>query len=187
MTQILTLSIARTADGNGLALPSYTSKYHMGLNLQLASAAAVRLEPGDRAYVPVGFVFGVPSGYCGYVISHPNMARSQGIVVADAPRLVSPADREPLFVLLQNISAHLVVLHRGDMIAHLVVQPVVQVAWQDLSSTSSGGKTTSNTNMVQEGFSESNDRTGVDRMTSQKRVYKDARHRFENDDEEEDK
>lgn len=184
MTQILTLSIARTADGIGLALPSYTSEHHMGLNLQLAAASVVRLEPGDRAYVPVGFVIGVPSGYCGYITSNPVLSRTHGVVIADAPRLISPADREPLFVLLHNISAQLAVLHRGDVIAQLVVQPAVQVTWQDLSSQHATGKTTPDANMVQDGFDPSHD-LNEDVMNSDKRVYKSPRNRFAGEEDEE--
>jgi len=186
MTQIMKLSIARTADGIGLALPSYTSEYHMGLNLQLACAAVIRLEPGDRAYVPVGFAIGIPAGYCGYITSNKVLAQKNGVVVADAPAVLSPADRMPVFVLLQNISAQLAVLHRGDMIAQLVIHPAIQVTWNEIDS-SVGGKTTPNTNLVQDGFQAAAAQTETDAMVSSKRVYKDARHRFDDEDGEEEK
>ena len=128
---VLTLHIARTADGIGLELPSYVSRYHVGLNLQAALASAVRLEPGDRVYVPCGFAVGVPDGYCGQVVSLPRVARELGLVVLDAPHIVHPADRGPLFLLLQNTSAKQVVLHRGDYVAQLVIVPVVQATWHE--------------------------------------------------------
>ncbi|MBQ4488425.1 MAG: DUF2846 domain-containing protein, partial [Ruminobacter sp.] len=66
---------ARTADGIGLELPSYTSRYHAGLNLQAALPSALRVEPGERVYVPCGFEIGIPDGFCGQVVSEPQVAR----------------------------------------------------------------------------------------------------------------
>ena len=80
MVKVIRLSIARTPDGNGLALPSYASRYHVGLNLQAAIPSALRLEAGDRVYIPCGFAIGVPDGYCGYVVSHPDIAKNLGVI-----------------------------------------------------------------------------------------------------------
>lgn len=185
MTKVLTLSIARTADGIGLPLPSYTSKYHMGLNLQVAAATAIRLGPGDRVYVPTGFAIGVPVGYCGFVVSLASLAHAHGVVVSDSPSLVSPANREPLFVLLQNISSQLVILHRGDIMAQLVVQPAVQVAWNDLTNTRSMGKVTKETDVLIDVSQTSDAESQEDKMHSSRRLYKGPRNRFaeENKDE----
>ena len=184
MTKILTLSIARTADGNNLPLPTYSSSHHAGLNLQIAVPSGLRLEPGDRAYVPVGFAIGIPTGYCGLVVSQPALAKEQGLIVLDAPQVVHPADRGPLFVLLQNMSSHLVVLHRGDIVAQLIVQPIVQVCWQDFSQgdkishikPTSVAEVVVDSSGVISGKEEENSK-----MTSARRVYKDPRHRFSED------
>ena len=126
------LYICRTADGTGLSLPSYSSKHHVGLNLQVAVTTPVRLNHGDRAYIPVGFVVGIPDGYCGQIVSQPELAREKGLVVLDGPQIIHPADRNPLFVLLQNTSPKAVVIHRGLVCAQLLIMPVVQVCWQEV-------------------------------------------------------
>lgn len=126
------LYICRTADGTGLSLPSYSSKHHIGLNLQAAVTTPVRLNHGERAYIPVGFAVGIPDGYCGQVVSQPELAREKGVVVLDAPKVVHPADREPLFVLLQNTSPKAVVIHRGLVCAQLLILPAVQVYWHEV-------------------------------------------------------
>lgn len=178
MADVLTLSIVRTPDGNGLPLPSYDSQYHVGLNLAAAVASAMRLESGDRVYIPIGFAIGIPDGYCGYMVSAPEMARAQGLIVLDAPRLISPANRDPLFVLLQNVSSHQVVLHRGDIVAQLVVQPVLQVCWNDLTDAERiMGRTTPEKDELVDTLSDKN--VESDKMTSAKRVYKNPRHRFD--------
>ena len=181
---VKTLYIMRTADGIGLGLPSYASRYHVGLNLQAAVASAVRLEPGDRIHVPCGFAVGVPDGYCGQVVSLPKVAKELGLVVLDAPHIVHPADRGPLFLLLHNTSAKQVVLHRGDYVAQLVVVPVVQATWREFSDDVKENKSNFNEkNAIASGFVE-NAGSGGDKMTSSRRVYKSARHRFSEQDEE---
>jgi len=128
------LYISRTADGAGLPFPSYTSKHHAALNLQAAVATPIRLNKDDRAYVPVGFSIGIPDGFCGLVTSLPSLAFEQGLVVLDAPQILNPADRKPLFVLLQNTAPKAVVIHRGLICAQLLVMPIVQVCWQEVQS-----------------------------------------------------
>ncbi|MBO7483879.1 MAG: dUTP diphosphatase [Alphaproteobacteria bacterium] len=127
-----TLYISRTPDGEGLPLPSYESKNHIALTLQAAISIPVRLKAGERAYVPVGFAIGIPNGFCGQVVSLPKLARADGIVVSDAPHILHPADRNPLFVLLRNTSENDFVLHRGVVCAQLVIFPAVQVTWKEL-------------------------------------------------------
>ena len=179
MTKVLTLSIARTADGNNLPLPTYSSQYHVGLNLQAAVPAALRLEPGDRAYVPTGFAVGIPDGYCGFVVSQPQLAKEQGLIVLDGPQIVHPADRGALFMLLQNMSSHVVVLHRGDVVAQLVIEPVIQAAWHDLSAgTNVVGGTIKSADVVVDSTQAPEEEDDKSKMKSSRRVYKDPRHRF---------
>lgn len=176
MTQVIKASIARTADGKDFALPSYVSRYHMGLLLKAALPMAISLNAGDRISVPVGFTIGIPDGYCGMVVSYPELAEKQGVIVLDAPRLISPADRAPLFVLLQNISAHQIVLRRGDIIAQLVIHPVLQVTWQDFSNAEIVSEKTTEPVLMKGAVEEEK---GNEKMVSAKRVYKDPRHRFQ--------
>ena len=137
-----TLYISRTADGEGLPLPSYSSKHHIALNLQAAVATPVRLNKDERAYIPVGFTIGIPDGFCGQVVSLPTLAREQGVVVLDGPQILHPADRQPLFILLQNTSPKAVVIHRGLVCAQLLIMPAVQVCWKEVKARSFSAPTT---------------------------------------------
>ncbi len=145
-----TLYICRTSDGEGLSLPSYESKDHIALTLQAAVSAPVRLQPGERAYVPVGFAIGIPNGYCGQVVSLPKLARKEGIVVSDAPSILHPAERGPLFVLLRNTSSADYVLHRGVVCAQLVIFPAVQVAWKEVERQVQTNKTSTDEILLDE-------------------------------------
>ena len=128
------LYITKTPDGNDFPLPSYTSKYHAGLNLMAAVSGPIKINPAERLRIPIGFAIGIPQGYCGQIVSHPSLAETNGIIVSDAPHIVHPATREPLFVLIQNVSNNQYILHRGDLIAQLIITPCVQVGWREIQS-----------------------------------------------------
>ena len=145
-----TLYICRTSDGEGLPLPSYESKDHIALTLQAAISAPIRLKAGERAFVPVGFAIGIPNGYCGQVVSVPKLARKEGIVVSDAPHILHPAERGPLFVLLRNTSTDDFVLHRGVVCAQLVIFPAVQVAWREIERHVDASKTSTDEILLDE-------------------------------------
>ena len=126
------LHILRTADGHGLPLPTYESKHHIGLRLQAAIPSVLKLEMGDRVFIPVGFAIGVPNGFCGQVVSRLDLVREKGLLVMSAPRVLNPADRGPLFVLIQNESKTAQIIKRGDFIAELLIVPVQQVCWNEV-------------------------------------------------------
>ncbi|MDR2902040.1 MAG: hypothetical protein LBU87_02925 [Lactobacillales bacterium] len=128
------LYIARTADGVDFPLPSYTSKNHMALNLMAGNSAPVKINPLERVYIPVGFAIGIPKGYCGQIVSVPALAKDAGIIISDAPSLLHPADRKPVFVLIENISPYQYVLMRGTLVAQLLITPAIQVTWKDVTS-----------------------------------------------------
>ena len=184
MQKLPTLLIARTADGAGLPLPSYLSQNHIGLNLCAAIPSSIRIEPGERVYVPIGFAIGIPKGWCGQIVSNPALAREQGLIVLDGPQIVHPADRGPVFVLLQNSSPKQIILRRGIFIAQLVVMPVVQIRWQDMSGQIrvAGAKTDTSEVLLDSNAGDSGEDSA---SASSKRVQKTPRNRFGTSEEEE--
>lgn len=128
------IHIVRTADGMDFPLPAYTSKHHVGLNLMAAVSAPVKIGPRERVRVPTGFAIALPAGLCGQIVSNRDMAFKNGIIVVDAPSIIHPADREPLFVLLRNENNEPFILRRGMQIAQMLLTPVVQTAWQEIET-----------------------------------------------------
>lgn len=128
------IHIVRTADGMDFPLPAYTSKHHVGLNLMAAISAPVKIGPRERVRIPTGFAVALPNGLCGQIVSNRDMALKHGIIVVDAPSIIHPADREPLFVLLRNESNEPFILRRGMSIAQMLLIPVVQTAWQEIDT-----------------------------------------------------
>ena len=135
------LHILRTADGYGLPLPSYESPHHIGLRLQAAIPGSLKLESGDRVFIPIGFAIGIPNGFCGQIVSRLDLVREKGLLVMSAPRVLNPADRGALFVLIQNESKTAQIIKRGDIIAEMLIVPAQQVCWNEVE----GGKNTKET------------------------------------------
>ena len=179
-----TLYICRTSDGEGLPLPSYESKDHIALTLQAAISAPIRLKLGERANVPVGFAIGIPDGFCGQIVSFPNLARKEGIVVSDAPRIVHPADRGPLFMLLRNTGEKDFVLHRGQICAQLVVMPAVQVCWKEIEHHSDQSQITSTEDILLDEGVASEEENLHALEPSARRVVHSIRDRYKKDEEE---
>ena len=179
------LYIARTADGSDFPLPSYASQYHVGLTLRAAIGNPIKINAGERIRIPVGFAIGVPVGFCGQVVCHTPLAERHGVIVSDAPHILNPADREPLFVLMQNTSPNPYVLHRGDIIGELLIMPVVQVCWQEMH-TKTAQNTTQETDLIlDEGITLVSDQeTPAQLFASTRREKKSIRNRFKSPDEE---
>ena len=170
------LYITRTPDGTGFPLPSYDTKYHAGLNLMAAIGQPIKIAAGERIKVPVGFAIGIPQGFCGQIISTPQMAEKEGLIVSDAPHIINPADREPIFVLLQNTTNTTHVLHRGDVIALLLIMPVIQVTWNEVNNRVSTQITSEETMILDE---DNNNTTGQDTpFASFRRKIRSPRNRF---------
>lgn len=128
----LRLYISRTADGYKLPLPSYESPNHMGLRLQAAISGAMKIEPGERVYIPVGFAIGIPKGFCGQIVSFLHLVKEKGVVVMGSPTVLNPADRMPLYVLLQNQSGRAQIIKRGEYIAELLIVTANQAYWKEI-------------------------------------------------------
>ena len=148
------LYIARTPDGSDLPLPSYASRFHTGLTLSAAIGAPMKISSHERINIPIGFAIGIPQGFCGQILGFPDIVRDHGIVVSGSPLLLNPADREPLFIPIQNISSNPYVLHRGEIIAQLLILPATLGYWQEIAVNAKGQVTDESTLVVEEGTSD---------------------------------
>lgn len=122
-----------------VALPRYAHDGDAGLDL--AAAALVTLEPGERAAVPTGLAMAIPPGWVGLVHPRSGLARRQGVTVANAPGTIDAGYRGEVQVLLINLGTEPVTLHRGDRIAQLLLQRVGRaevVEVDDLDATARG-------------------------------------------------
>jgi len=117
-----------------LDLPSYAHEGDAGLDLRAREDAVVP-PAGGRALVPTGIALALPRGYAGFVLPRSGLALKHGVTVVNSPGLIDCAYRGEIKVVLLNTDAHTSYrVTRGDRIAQLVVQRVVEVEWAEVAS-----------------------------------------------------
>lgn len=126
-----------------LPMPRYQHEGDAGLDLP--SRVDFVLEPGERAMIPTGIAVAIPRGYAGFVLPRSGLASRHGIALVNSPGLVDAGYRGEMAIVMINTDKHEPFhIKRGDRIAQLVIQPVieattVQVAELDSTSRGAGG------------------------------------------------
>jgi len=118
-----TVGVALRRLDEGLPLPAYAHDGDAGADLPLA--ADVTIPPGERRLVGTGFAVAIPAGWVGLVHPRSGLAARHGLTIVNTPGTIDSGYRGEIRVCLLNTDAREpVVLHRGDLIAQLVLQPV---------------------------------------------------------------
>lgn len=135
------VNIMRLPHGADLSLPSYATPDSAGMDLLSAEDADVTLAPGARAMIATGIAIALPSGFEAQVRPRSGLAAKHGITVANSPGTIDADYRGEIKVILINLGDAPVTLSRGDRIAQMIIAPVVQATWNevtDLDDTARG-------------------------------------------------
>lgn len=118
-------------------MPQYAHADDAGADL--VSAVDVVLAPGERALVPTGIALEIPAGYAAFIHPRSGLAARHGLSIVNTPGTVDAGYRGEIKVCLINLDPNTpITLARGDRIAQLVIQPVVQAQFvivDELSAT----------------------------------------------------
>ncbi|HSF23956.1 MAG TPA: dUTP diphosphatase [Blastocatellia bacterium] len=107
--------------------PRYQQEGDAGLDLP--SRVDVTLNPGERATIPTGLAVAIPPGYAGFVLPRSGLAARHGIALVNSPGLIDAGYRGELAIVMINTDKHEAFhIKRGDRIAQLVLQKVVEAA-----------------------------------------------------------
>ena len=126
-----------------LPMPRYQHDGDAGLDLP--SRVDYVLEPGERAMIPTGIAVAIPRGYAGFVLPRSGLASRHGIALVNSPGLVDSGYRGEMAIIMINTDKREAFhIQRGDRIAQLVIQKVVeattvQVSELDATSRGEGG------------------------------------------------
>ena len=123
----------------GVPLPARAHPGDAGLDLH--SAEDVTLKPGERASIATGVAVAIPDGYAGFVVPRSGLAAKHGIGVVNAPGLIDSGYRGEVRVLLVNLDpTEAVELRRGERIAQLVIQQVVEATLREVAELPSSAR-----------------------------------------------
>ena len=122
-------------------LPAYATEFSSGMDLRANLLETIVLAAGERKLIPTGLFIELPKGYEAQVRPRSGLALKLGITCLNSPGTIDADYRGEIGVLLINLSGQEQVIQHGDRIAQLVIQPVVQCAWEtatELSDTQRG-------------------------------------------------
>jgi dUTP pyrophosphatase len=128
------IEIIKIAHGADLPLPSYATAGAAGLDLR--SVEALTIKPNARALVATGIAIALPSNFEAQVRPRSGLAVKYGVTVLNSPGTIDCDYRGEIKVPLINHGEQDFVIARGDRIAQLIVAPVVQVTFVEVSALS---------------------------------------------------
>ncbi len=105
-------------------VPIYAQPGDAGADLR--SAESLSLQPGERKLVKTGISIALPTGYVGLVHPRSGLALKHGITVLNSPGTVDAGYRGEIMVTLINTSDEVFDIAKGDRIAQLLIQEIVQ-------------------------------------------------------------
>ena len=132
----LTVPVVRLEHARDLPLPAYETSGSAGMDLRAAvgETEPLVLRPGARALVPTGLCIAVPEGHEVQVRPRSGLAIRSGVTCLNTPGTVDSDYRGEVKVILANLGEEDFTIRRGDRIAQLVIAPVVQAAWSEVTT-----------------------------------------------------
>jgi len=127
------VEVELTRTDPGVPVPSYAHPGDAGADL--VSTIDVTIAPGERELVPTGISIALPAGHAAFVHPRSGLAFRHGLSVVNTPGTIDAGYRGEIKVLLINHDPREpVVITRGDRIAQLIVQEVVQATFVESDS-----------------------------------------------------
>lgn len=113
-------------------LPKYATAGSAGADLRAFIDEPVVLDPGDRVVVPTGIYIELPDGYEAQVRGRSGNARKLGVMAHLGT--IDSDYRGEVGVILINHGGESVQINDGDRIAQLIIAPVIQAEWNEVSA-----------------------------------------------------
>ena len=131
-----TIAVTRLPHAEGLPLPAYETPGSAGMDLRAAvpEGEPITLHPGARVMAPTGLCIALPEDFEAQVRPRSGLAAKSGVTCLNTPGTIDSDYRGEIKVILINLGPEDFVIRRGDRIAQMVIAPVVQAAWAEVSS-----------------------------------------------------
>lgn len=113
-------------------IPTRGSKYAAGYDLYADIKEAIQINPGDTLKVSSGIAIAIPEGCFGGIYPRSGLATKQGLAPANKVGVIDSDYRGPIIVALYNHSNIPQIIHPGDRIAQLIIQPYWQFDWEEV-------------------------------------------------------
>ena len=131
IVRLVRLRPERDAD---LPLPRYMTPGAAGCDIVAAIDEPLVLASLERAAVPTGLAMALPQGFEAQIRPRSGNALRHGLSVPNAPGTIDADYRGELKILLVNLGREPITIQRGDRIAQMIIAPVVQPAFELVTS-----------------------------------------------------
>jgi dUTP pyrophosphatase len=91
------------------------------------------LAPMARALIPTGIAIALPPGFEAQIRPRSGLALKHGFTMVNSPGTIDSDYRGEIQVIAINLGSEPVVVKRGERIAQMVVQRVIQAAWREVT------------------------------------------------------
>lgn len=129
----ITTAVVRLPHAKDLPLPVYATPESAGCDLLAAINEDLILKPGARVLVPTGLKMMLPDGFEAQVRPRSGLALKHGVTVLNTPGTIDADYRGEVGVILINLGQEAFTISRGMRIAQMIVAPVTQTEWQEVS------------------------------------------------------
>lgn len=109
-----------------LPTPCYMSEGASGMDVYADVDDNVTLESGDIKLISAGFYMSIPAGYEVQVRPRSGLAIKHGISIVNTPGTIDSDYRGLVGIILINHGKEPFIIKRGDRVAQVVVQKVIQ-------------------------------------------------------------
>ncbi len=129
----LRVQVKRLPNYGGLDLPTYATAHSAGMDLLAANDGSRSLSPGERGMVSTGIAISLPPGFEAQIRPRSGLALKHGVTVLNSPGTIDDDYRGEIAVILINHGTETFMVERGMRIAQMVIGPVKQTVWDEVS------------------------------------------------------
>jgi dUTP pyrophosphatase len=122
-------------------LPQYATSGSAGLDLRACLDESIVIEPGQTVLVPTGLsIFLDDPGYAALILPRSGLGHKHGIVLGNLVGLIDSDYQGQLMVSTWNRGQTAFKLEPMERLAQLVIVPVAQVEWAEVTEFSSSDR-----------------------------------------------
>lgn len=123
-----------------VALPAYMTAGAAALDLSADIADDLTLAPMARALIPTGIAIALPTGFEAQIRPRSGLALKHGFTLVNSPGTIDSDYRGEIQIIAVNLGSEPITVRRGERIAQMVVQRVIQAEWQEVLELPPSGR-----------------------------------------------
>jgi len=126
------IQISRVRPGD-MPLPAYMTEGSAGMDLAADIDGELVLAPLARALIPTGIAIALPPGFEAQIRPRSGLALKHGLTLVNSPGTIDSDYRGEIQLIAINLGGNPIVVRRGERIAQMVVQRVIQARWREVA------------------------------------------------------